>query len=502
MNLPIRVRLTAWYALLLAAILVALGAFLVLRLRSDLRSTITREIRDGAVTIAGNYANEGVSGFREISAAALRAQRLGHAGARRQGPCAGQLWGPGRRAADALADGSRRRIRRSWRPARGAARTVAQTLPGDGLARAGRGPDQLLVVAESLDQIDEAVRRILVLLLLAAPAALATAGVVGWWLLRKALAPVQRMTQKADEIGIDQLGERLAAPNPNDEVGRLAGTLNAMLDRLERGFETRQRLVADASHELRTPLAVMRAELDVRLRREDLTSSERDVLESVREETDRMGRSVDNLLTLAQAEEGKLSLLSAELDLAEVIESAARPLRGLAAANRIELSIQSEPCRLVGDPQRLELALTNLIENAIKFTPAGGEIVVACERSAGRAGVTVRDSGPGISGEVQARVFDRFYRARARPGDRTTTVGGGLGLAICKEIAAAHGGTITVRSQEGRGSAFTLWLPDHGAIEGEENPDGCAAAGAGVEAGERTERPDARLPAARSTPLK
>jgi heavy metal sensor kinase len=502
MNLPIRVRLTAWYALLLAAILVALGAFLVLRLRSDLRSTITREIRDGAVTIGGNYANEGVSGFREISAAALprsgsatqvldgRGRVLVSYGA----PVAERpMLSPTARAAAFAGRGGQLEVRlgRSLRPFQVMASPV----------RVG-GRTELLVVAESLDQIDEAVRRILVLLLLAAPAALATAGVVGWWLLRKALAPVQRMTQKADDIGIDQLGERLAAPNPNDEVGRLAGTLNAMLDRLERGFETRQRLVADASHELRTPLAVMRAELDVRLRREDLTSSERDVLESVREETDRMGRSVDNLLTLAQAEEGKLSLLSAELDLAEVIESAARPLRGLAAANRIELSIQSEPCRLVGDPQRLELALTNLIENAIKFTPAGGEIVVACERSAGRAGVTVRDSGPGISGEVQARVFDRFYRARARPGDRTTTVGGGLGLAICKEIAAAHGGTITVRSQEGRGSAFTLWLPDHGAIEGEENPDGCAAAGAGVEAGERTERPDARLPAARSTPLK
>jgi signal transduction histidine kinase len=124
------------------------------------------------------------------------------------------------------------------------------------------------------------------------------------------------------------------------------------------------------------------------------------------------------------------------------------------------LSTRSEPCHVVGDPQRLQLAPTNLIENAIKFTPPGGEIVVSCARSRGRAGVSVRDTGRGISGEAQTRVFDRFYRAREHPQDRTATVGGGLGLAICKEIAAAHGGTVTVQSEQGRGSLFTLWLPD------------------------------------------
>jgi heavy metal sensor kinase len=459
-KLPIRVRLTVWYALLLAAILLALGAFLVLRLRSDLRSTIDREVRDGAMTIAGNYVHEGVDGFREISIAALPRSGsatqvlstsgrvlVGYGGAVADRP---MLSAAAREAALAgRADLLELRLGRSLRPFRVMAARV----------RIG-GANQLVVVSESLDQIDEAVRRILVLLLIAVPAALATAGLVGWWLLRTALAPVRRMTQKADEIGIDQLGERLTAPNSNDEIGRLAATLNAMLDRLEQGVETKRRLVADASHELRTPLAVMRAELDVRLRRDGLTASDREVLESVREETERMGRSVDNLLTLAQAEEGHLRLLSSELDLSEVIESAVRPLRGLAAANRIGLSTRSEPCHVVGDPQRLQLALTNLIENAIKFTPPGGEIVVSCARSRGRVGVSVRDTGRGISGEAQTRVFDRFYRAREHPQDRTATVGGGLGLAICKEIAAAHGGTVTVQSEEGRGSLFTLWLPD------------------------------------------
>lgn len=475
MKLPIRVRLTAWYALLLAAILVALGAFVVLRLRSDLRSGIDREVRDGAMTIAGNYVHEGVSGFREISAAAVprtgsatqvlaRSGRvvIGYGGVVADRPMLSAS------ARDAAFAGRSELLELKLGKAQRAFRVTAAPVRT-------RGATQLVVVAESLEDIDDAVRRILVLLLLAAPAALFTAGLVGWWLLRKALAPVQRMTRKADQIGIDRLSERLTAPNPNDEVGELAGTLNAMLDRLEQGVEAKRRVIADASHELRTPLAVMRAEVDVRLRRQGVTDAERTVLESVREETDRMGRSVDNLLALAQAEEGRLELLPADLDLLEVIENAVRPLRGLAAANQLELSIRGESWEARGDPQRVELALTNLIENAIKFTPRGGSIVVSSWREPGSVGVTVSDTGSGIAADAQARVFDRFYRASHRPGDRTTTAGGGLGLAICQEIASAHGGAVTVRSEAGHGSSFTLSLPwPSGPIE---PADSAAAAG-------------------------
>lgn len=462
MRLPIRVRLTAWYALLLAAILVALGAFLVLRLRSDLRSTIDGEVKESSQTIAGNYAHEGIDGFHEISAAAVR--RTGSAtqvldasgrvlvtygGAVADRP----MISPAARRAALAGHATLIEVRlgRSLRPFRAMAQRVSTRLG-----------TQLVVVAESLEEVDEAVRKILVLLLVAGPAALAIAGLVGWLLLRQALAPVQRMTSKANQIGIDRLGERLTAPNPTDEVGRLAATLNAMLDRLESGVETRRRLVADASHELRTPLAVMRAELDVSLRRDELPAAERAVLESVREETDRMSRSVDNLLTLAQAEEGRLQLLSTDVDLREIVDAAVQPLRGLASAKRIELAVTGEASSTVGDPQRLQLALTNLIENAIKFTPVGGEIAVSCWRAEGSVGVTVRDTGPGIPVAAQAHVFDRFYRAHHRVGDHVSTPGGGLGLAICQEIVVAHGGTMTVESEEGRGSTFTLSLPDVG----------------------------------------
>jgi heavy metal sensor kinase len=293
--------------------------------------------------------------------------------------------------------------------------------------------------------------------LLALPAALAAIAAGGWWLARKGLRPVERMTSQAEDIGIDRLHERIEVPAAQDEIGHLAVTLNAMLDRLERGVEEKHRLVADASHELRTPLAAMRAELDVSLMDDELDPTSREVLESTREEVDRMGRIVNNLLTLARADEGRLELLRGRVDLADAIEAAARPLRPLATAKRIRLEVDGRSCEADADPESLQLALTNFIENAIKFSEPDGEVRVTAWRSNGEVGVTVRDSGPGIAPAARAQVFDRFYRAD--PARRREGSGSGLGLSICREIAEAHGGRVWVESEEGKGSAFSLALP-------------------------------------------
>ncbi len=208
------------------------------------------------------------------------------------------------------------------------------------LTRAGA---QLVVVAAPLQGVDEAVDRILNLLLIAGPVAMAVAGIGAWGLLRRALDPVERMRRKAEEIGFDQLHERLAAPKVSDEIGQLASTLNAMLDRLEAGVRANRQLIADASHELRTPLAAMRVELDVSLRDRRRTPAEREVLESVREDVDRMSRTVDNLITLARADEGRLDLLSDEVDLDQALDEAARPLRPLAAAKGVRCARPASP---------------------------------------------------------------------------------------------------------------------------------------------------------------
>ncbi len=457
MKLPIRVRLTAWYALFVAGVLVALGAFLVLELRSDLRSTIDREVGTSSMTITQNYLDEGPGGFREIAEAALvrggsDAQVLdarGNVIVSFGGDLAGDPMVPPARRAAALAGKPQLfevDLGDTPEPYRVMATPVLE-----------HDRHQLVVVAESLQGADEAVRKILVLLAIAAPVAMAIAGLGGWWLVRNALLPVDRMRLKAEKIGIDRLHERLVAPHPADEIGQLAATLNAMLNRLESGVIAKRQLIADASHELRTPLTAMRAELDVSLRDNRRTAAERAVFESVREDVDRMSRVVDNLLTLAHADEGRLELQRSEVELDQALVAAVRPLQSLAATKGVRLRVNSERCTTEGDPQRLHQALTNLVENAIEFTERGGEVTVSSWRDDGEVGVTVSDNGSGIPVQARAHVFDRFFRAD--PSRSRESGGSGLGLAICYEIATAHGGRIWVESEEGRGSSFSLALP-------------------------------------------
>lgn len=458
MRFPIRVRLTAWYALLLAAIILALGAFVVLQLRSDLQATVDREVRASATQIGQGYMEEGNKDFRDVSNTVLSrggsgAQVLnknGHVLVGFGDPVALKPMAPADARAAAVA-GKNRVLTVRLGVDREEYRAIISPVNRLGNRR-------VLVVAESLERVEESVHRVLILLLLAGPAALAATALGGWWLARRALLPVARMTSEAGEIGIDRLNERIAVPPNSDEIGQLAVTLNAMLDRLERGVEEKHRLIADASHELRTPLAAMRSELDVSLRNDDLSADAREVLESTREEVDRMSRTVDNLLTLARVDEGRLELLKTRVNLHEGIEAAVRPLRPLADAKRLRLEVNGGSAwEVEADPQRLHQALTSMIENAIKFVQPGGEVEITAWGDDDEIGVTVKDNGPGIPADARQHVFDRFYRADPARGREFG--GSGLGLAICREVASAHGGRLWVESEEGKGSAFSLALP-------------------------------------------
>ena len=223
-----------------------------------------------------------------------------------------------------------------------------------------------------------------------------------------------------------------------------------MLDRIEQGIEEQHRLVADASHELRTPLAAMRSEIDVSLRADALPTAARRVLESAREEVDRMTRTVDDLLVLASLDEGRLELLVEPLDLHDVVARAVASLDPLARTRDVSL----EPRRVrgdrrSGDADRLGHAVRNLVENAIKFSPEGGEVVVTTWTAEGEVGVTVRDEGPGVAADLRERIFDRFFRAD--PSRTRSTGGGGLGLAIvagdrARPTAGASGSTTPARA--------------------------------------------------------
>jgi heavy metal sensor kinase len=459
-SLPIRVRLTLWYVLLLAAILSALSVFLVLRLHADLVRGVDASLSSRAAQISLGLQSGGEGEFRDISDRALRnvvrsesaAQLLtitGQVSETSGDPVAARPM-IGR---DVLAQTSTGPVRLTivLGPDHESFRLLVQRLP------TGRG---VLVVADGLEGVERSVHSLILLLLVAGPVAVAVAGGGGFLLARSALRPVARMTGEAAAIGVERLDERVAVPRTRDELHRLATTLNAMLERLEQGVADKRRFVADASHELRTPLAVMRAELEVGLQETDLSQEARDVLGSSVEEVDRMARIVDNLLTLARIDEGKLRLLRTDVSLSPAIATVVDELTPMARSRGVRLlrsAREGDGPSVVADAERLHQVLLNLLENAIKYTDPGGEVTAQPWTNGSMAGVTVRDSGRGIPTDEVTHVFERFYRVGAA---RSRDDGGsGLGLAICHEIIEAHGGQISVRSEPGRGSEFTFSLP-------------------------------------------
>lgn len=459
--MPIRTRLTLWYVLVLAVILVGVGAFVVLRLKADLIRDIDRSEASSAVEIAQGYRQEGDKEFYDVSNTVLRALPVGSSGAQLLDDRGRVLLTYGNRVARGpmIRGHSRRevlggrRVRQSVSLAgRERFRVFAVSVLRDGRTR-------LLVVAKSLADVNHSVTRVIVLLALGGGAALVLTAAGGWWLARKALAPVARMTSHAQRIGIDRLDDRVPEPRVADELAQLARTLNGMLDRLQRGVEEKHRLVADASHELRTPLAVMRSELDVALMDGGLPADAEAVLASSRDEVERMSRLGEDLLTLARVDAGRLDLLRQPVALSELAASVARSLAPMAKANGVTIAVAGATHSVPGDRDRLEQVLMNLVQNAVSHSEPGRTVRIDVWESGQAAGATVKDEGPGIPTSAQSHVFERFYRidtARSR-----NNGGSGLGLAICREIVQAHGGRIWLDGGE-RGSAFSFTVPAGG----------------------------------------
>jgi two-component system OmpR family sensor kinase len=276
-------------------------------------------------------------------------------------------------------------------------------------------------------------------------------------LARAALQPIKAITETAQQItDTEDLSQRIPVTVPTDELGRLTETINDMLGRLDNLFQMQQRLVADVSHELRTPLTTIQGNLDL-LRRgaADDPAMRGEALHAIGAETERMRRLVNDLLLLAQADAGlKLNLEPVELD--TLLLDVYRQTSVMAGGVALRLGAEDQ-AMVQGDADRLRQLLLNLVVNALKYTPAGGEVTLGMRRSDGWARVAVSDTGVGIAPDDLAHIFDRFYRAdpsRARSG------GFGLGLPIAQWIAHAHGGRIEATSELGKGSTFTVWLPE------------------------------------------
>jgi heavy metal sensor kinase len=293
---------------------------------------------------------------------------------------------------------------------------------------------------------------------MAYPIALLLAFLGGLVLADRMLAPVGAIARKAEHITAERLAERLPVVNPSDEFGRLAGVFNTMLARLESSFARLRRFTADASHELRTPLTALRSVGEVALRDSKDVSVYREAIGSMLEETDRLTRLVESLLILTRADSGAEVLTVETVDVGALITEVAEYLRPLADERSQTLSVNAS-ASVVAEVNRLTIrqAVVNLLDNAVKYTPVGGRINVACRRSNdGAIVVEVADNGPGIPQEEQERIFERFYRVDK---SRSREIGGvGLGLAIARWSVEANGGRVEVESLGEGGSVFRILL--------------------------------------------
>jgi len=296
-------------------------------------------------------------------------------------------------------------------------------------------------------------------LLLGFPIAVLLAGVGGYALARKALAPIDSMSTQAKKISAERLGDRLTIENSQDELGKLATVFNNMLGRLQAAFDQLRRFTSDASHELRTPLTAIRSVGEVALQDQRSPAEYRDVIGSMLEEVDRLTRLVESLLALSRADAGHVQFQREDISLVRLAKEARSVVEVLAEEKQQHIDIEGD-ANLVVSVDRLILrqALVNLLDNAIKYSPAGSRILVRAQSGGDKqASLEVIDQGPGIPSEHQPHVFDRFFRVDKA---RTRQWGGaGLGLSITRWAVEAHGGDITLRSEEGQGSTFRVSLP-------------------------------------------
>lgn len=317
-----------------------------------------------------------------------------------------------------------------------------------------------LQVAQSLDPISEASEHLLTLMLLSFPLILLIAACGGLFLADQALRPIDRIIRTAQAIGPNDFTQRIGYQGSTDEVGRLAITLDRMLDRLQAAFEHERRFTADASHELRTPLTVIKGRLGVTLSRERTPEEYHHTLQELQREVDRLIRLANGLLFLTRLDqsESEYQWTLTNVDLSELLEVLIEQIQLLAADKNITISASIKPLLYItGNSDHLTSLFLNLLDNAIKYTSPEGKISVETYRENEQVKVTITNTGKGIAAEHLPHLFERFYRAES---DRSRYTGGsGLGLAIAHEIVRLHGGKIYVTSNPHQFTTFTVELP-------------------------------------------
>ncbi|HUY97630.1 MAG TPA: ATP-binding protein [Verrucomicrobiae bacterium] len=332
-------------------------------------------------------------------------------------------------------------------------RVLASRVPGSGT---------ILVLARPIGELEHTLAETALLLVAIAAVLVAGAAALGYWVAGRALRPVRAMAAAVRDISEHDLGRRLGLDlPPGDELGELSATFDSMLARLETAFDTLRRFTADAAHELRAPLTLMRSQLEVTLRRDRSVQEYRASHEVLRAELDRLSRTAEQLLLLARADAGSLEPRRLPIDLGDFVEEVADRWGGLAERRQVRLETSDGAAGVVlGDPDLLRRCVDNLLDNALRHTPATGTVRVAVAAVGPAWTLTVSDTGPGVDPALRSTVFERFTRADAA----RTSGGAGLGLSLCRAIARAHGGECVLLEGDG-GAEVVVRLPRTG-VEG------------------------------------
>jgi len=444
-RLPIRLRLTLAFAAAMAVLLTAVGAFLYIQLGRSLTRSLDQGLRARGADIAA-LVGQSDSGLREAPGPGRAEANLA------------QVLDLGGRVVDATRGADRRPLLSPGQLARASRSALFVDRNGEERLLASpvdaQGRRLVIVVGASLEPRAEALSALQTELSVGAPIALALACALGYALAAAALRPIEAIRSRAAGISAAERGARLPVPAARDEVSRLAETLNALLGRLEEALERERRFVADASHELRTPLALLKAEIELALETRQPAPRLRAALRSAGEEVDRLTQLAEDLLQLARLEGGRLPVRLAEIDACELAEAVARRFSARATGAGRSIVTRGEDLLVHGDRLRLEQALVNLVENALRH--GDGEVEIEGRTTAdGSVALRVRDHGNGFPPDYLDRAVDPFSRVDAARTGR----GSGLGLAIVAAIVDAHAGAVEVENAPGGGAVVTITLP-------------------------------------------
>ncbi|MEO5886202.1 MAG: ATP-binding protein [Anaerolineales bacterium] len=455
-RIPIRVKLTLWYVLLLAVTFSAFAFYLIARFQQSLRSAVDTSLQN---TVSKTLAALDENDYRETGR-----MTFDHTGQTQVGTSVfamrlisldGTVWDT-YNASDRVAD---------WGPAE--AGVTSQNGPGEEaewriLSQPILDSNGLTIgwvqAAQSLTPVIDAVEGLQGQLFLGIPLLLFFAGFGGYFLASRVLRPIEHITDTAREITAQSLSRKIDYHGSADEVGRLAQTFDQMLERLQTSFERERRFTGDAAHELRTPLTVLKGQIEVTLNRRRGPAEYERKLQELSVQVERLIRLSNGLLFLSRSDQHQFSFEPAVINLCELLEILIEQIQPLAHEKEVQVTTKiAEGLPVYGDSDHLISLFMNLFENALKYTPACGQITVMAVKESGKSRVTIHNTGPGIPQEHLEHLFERFYRVDA---DRSSQTGGsGLGLAIAHEIVNMHGGEIEAQSGPEQGVTVSVRLP-------------------------------------------